>query len=85
VVVFFSRFSPEFKRNSNAYLPWGIGPRNCVGMRYAQMEMKMALAKILLKYDVLSTQNTPKKLEYIEGTVRRPKTKIPIMIKKRVN
>jgi hypothetical protein len=47
------------------------------------MEMKLALAKTLLKYDVLPTENTPNKLHYIEGTVRRPKTKIPIMIKKR--
>jgi hypothetical protein len=49
------------------------------------MEMKLALAKLLLKYDVLPTENTPTRLEYIEGTVRRPKTKIPIMIKKRVS
>jgi hypothetical protein len=52
-------------------------------MRYAVLEMKLSLVKILSKYDVLPTDNTPKKLEYIEGTVRRPKTQIPIMLKKR--
>lgn len=52
-------------------------------MRYALMEMKMALAKVLLKFDVLPTENTPTNLTYIEGTVRRPKNIIPIKLKKR--
>ena len=53
------------------------------GKRFAELEMKLALAKILLNYDILATANTPTSLYYTEGTVRRPKNKIPILLKTR--
>lgn len=78
------RFSPDFKRSQSAYLPFGLGPRNCVGMRYALMEMKMALAKILFIYNVLPTENTPSRLvNFTEGTVRRPKDIVKVKFVKR--
>jgi hypothetical protein len=54
------------------------------GMRFALLEMKLALVKILIKYNVRPTANTPTKLDiWTEGTVRRPKQKIPIILEKR--
>lgn len=52
-------------------------------MRYALIEMKLALSKVLLKFNVHATPNTPLTLQYIEGTVRRPKNKIYIKLEKR--
>jgi len=54
------RFSPEekAKRNPFTYLPFGYGPRNCVGMRFAQMEMKMILANAISKYKFLPCDKT---------------------------
>lgn len=46
------RFSPENKHQVDpvVYQPFGRGPRNCVGMRFAQLEMKLTLAKLMAKY-----------------------------------
>ncbi|KAG7155696.1 cytochrome P450 6a18-like 3 [Homarus americanus] len=48
------RFLPENNHNviSGTYLPFGLGPRNCIGMRFAFMEAKLALAKVILKFEM---------------------------------
>lgn len=46
------RFSPQQRssRNPLAFQPYGIGPRNCVGMKLAQLEMTLIIAKLLHRY-----------------------------------
>lgn len=55
------RFNDENKklRESVAFLPFGAGPRNCVGMRFAVVEIKLLLATILSKYRFSTCSQTP--------------------------
>lgn len=70
------------KRNPLLYLAFGLGPRNCVGMKFAIVEMKLALVKLLLKFEFHPTKNTPVNLKTIEGIVTQPQ-EFSILFKKR--
>ena len=58
------RFSPEKKAERNAYswMSFGMGPRNCVGMGLALMEMKLALVYLIRNF----------KIKLCEGRGERP-------------
>jgi cytochrome P450 family 3 subfamily A len=46
------------------YLPFGTGPRACIGMRFALIEVKLALAKLILKFKFTLSRRTPKALDF---------------------
>ncbi|XP_046751436.1 probable cytochrome P450 6a14 [Diprion similis] len=54
------RFADEAvqKRPAMAYLPFGDGPRNCIGARFAIYQTKMGIIKILKNYKVSISSNT---------------------------
>ncbi|XP_059172331.1 cytochrome P450 3A41-like [Physella acuta] len=54
------RFSEEnkAKRDPMAFMPFGYGPRICIGMRLAYLELKMALATLLRKVRVELNEET---------------------------
>ncbi|XP_062613453.1 cytochrome P450 3A14-like [Saccostrea cucullata] len=54
------RFSPENKagRHPYAFLPFGHGPRNCIGQRLAAMEAKCAIIYILQHYRFVTCSET---------------------------
>ncbi|ODM88387.1 putative cytochrome P450 9f2 [Orchesella cincta] len=56
-----SIFSPDKKaqRNTYAYLPFGSGPRNCIGMRFALIETKAGVAHLVNSFRIEPTKKTP--------------------------
>ena len=41
-----------------AFQPFGQGPRNCIGRRFALLEAKLAMAQIVMRYNLLPSEKT---------------------------
>lgn len=58
------RFSDEnkAKRPKCTHFPFGEGPRICLGMRFAQAQIKTCISRILSEYNIVKCDKTPEYL-----------------------
>jgi cytochrome P450 len=45
------RFAPGLRQEPYTFLPFGGGPRNCIGAAFSQVEAKLVLARLLQRHD----------------------------------
>lgn len=67
-----------------AFLPFGGGPRKCVGDQFALMESTVALTMLLQNFDV-ELKGTPESVELVTGATIHTKNGLWCKLKKRSN
>ncbi|KAL1509588.1 hypothetical protein ABEB36_004300 [Hypothenemus hampei] len=68
-------FDPERFSDENrdqiipySYIPFGSGPRNCIGSRFAILESKALIYNLLLNFEIVPTKKTANPLKHLRGS-----------------
>lgn len=78
------RFSKEetSKRHPVSFIPFGLGPRACIGEKLSRMEMKMLLSTTVINYKLIPSKKI--KVEMEQVLTLRPKNGVFLSLEKRV-
>ena len=69
LLVLICRFTSEerVKHHPCAFLPFEYGSRNCIGIRFTVLQLKMALIELLTHYKMEQFSITKVPLEHVQG------------------
>ncbi|NML15533.1 cytochrome P450 [Azohydromonas sp. G-1-1-14] len=77
------RFLPEAPAHPRgAYLPFGVGPRVCIGQHFAMLEMTLVAAMLLQRYELALPLGTPP-AEPVLRVALRPKGGLQLWLRRR--
>lgn len=77
------RFS-EGAKSHPGYLPFGVGPRVCIGMRLALLEVKIAVCSIVRRYKIFQCDQTQDPIKFhVTPLVMRPEKGIRLRLERR--
>uniref|UniRef100_A0A8C4LKD7 unspecific monooxygenase n=1 Tax=Equus asinus TaxID=9793 RepID=A0A8C4LKD7_EQUAS len=79
------RFSKKNKDSINpyTYLPFGTGPRNCIGMRFAIVNIKLAVVRVLQNFSFKPCKETQIPLKLVSQGLIRPEKPIVLKVESR--
>lgn len=77
------RFAPDLVRNrhSHAYIPYGRGPRNCIGEELSMQEMLLHVSTFVRAFNVVHVDGVPG--DYAAGFALRSQTPIYVRLESR--
>lgn len=67
-----------------AYIPFSAGPRNCIGQKFAMLEIKTVLANVLRHYEIEFVGKKEDEIFLIAELILRTKDPLMFKIKPRV-
>ncbi|KAM6915246.1 cholesterol 24-hydroxylase-like [Xenentodon cancila] len=75
------RFHPDAPKPYYCYYPFALGPRSCLGQKFAQMEAKVVMAKLLQRFDFPLVKRQT--FDILDTGTLRPKSGVLCSVKRR--